>query len=150
MGKEEASPMQLLVLLLLVDIRSIPIHLKAFCIDLKSWWRKLWHKKLYEEYNLFFVTLHCPIEIIKILKDRQLANKRKISLLQFYEQQTLELKAQNEQMKKNNQILNAELIQEFANLVPGATINDFNYFFENRPILSIRYAIVLLKGWLKI
>lgn len=86
-----------------------------------------------------------PSHIYNRFRDRRRAREAGISLEELYKKQTEKIIAENIKTRSETQSQRVENMQKLADLVPGATIHDYNEL-ERLPLLSVRFLIRTLWG----
>lgn len=128
-----------------IDVKSFPNRIGIEFSKLNLWYKKTRYRKIYEEKNLFFIIIFLPSLIFSRWKNQSVANLLGVTLEQLYEEQANKIISENELGRQNIQKLKLKNMKDLADIVPGATIHDYN-FLEKQPILSFRFVITEVRN----
>ena len=125
--------------LALTDIRSIPTRLRRhFWVTLGVLVR--FHlRKVYEEESLFFRLLFKPLIMIKLASSKIKAYRRGLSLGAFLKLERAELAVEAEKLRQEMHRQRIKSMEWLADVMPGATVNDYESFFEKRSFWSLAF-----------
>lgn len=95
-------------------------------------------KKIVNEESRFWLVMVLPIYLPREIRARRAARKLGLPYLEFLKQESAQLQAEIRVKKENMQALKAQGMKSLADVIPGATVHDFNAL-ESLPWLSIGF-----------
>lgn len=116
-------------------LRAFPWRIKLCASRIRLRYLSFRHRKIYDEQSFFFNIFFMPSVLLHHFKCQIESKRLGITLVEFYQRRCELNERKTEELNKKNQSLRLELAKrrkevmgEFADLVPGATINDFEEF----------------------
>lgn len=135
--------------LLLGDLKIIKFRLSSNFLSFRVWYKSFLCRKIYKERSILYILISLPSRSYSNFRHRQKARSMGISSLELYKQQTEKLMTETAQIKSQIQIKRVESMQKLADLVPGATIHDYNELKNGPLLLSVRFIISGLRNKFK-
>jgi len=122
--------------LILADIKSIPARFRHFTLAIPVAFFNFYLRKVSEEKSLFFRILFMPVTMAKAVSLKIKAHRKGISLDEFLKLETAELEAETKLLKYLICQQRIKHMERLTRIKPGATVNDYEMFVEERPFLS--------------
>jgi hypothetical protein len=133
-------------LVVMFDLRSIPQRIKIVILHWRARYFDFKERKLYVEKSIVFLLLFMPILLVKDGVDNLRARLERVTLAQFCEERSRDDEAATSALKIQTNQMRVETIGKFADLFPGATVNDWDAFSKDRTPVSIKFLVALLRS----
>ena len=125
--------------LALADINSIPTRLRYRVRATLAAFFRFQCRKVCEEESLFFKLLFMPIIMMEKVPLRIRAYRRGLSLDVFLRLDMAELRVESEMLKQIACLQRIKQMERLADVMPGATVNDYEDLIEGRPFWLLMF-----------
>lgn len=125
--------------LALADLSSIPNRLHRHILAILGAFFRFQIRKAYEEKSLFFRLLFMPVTMIMMISSKIKAHRRGLSLGAFLKLEMAELEVEARMLKQAVYQQRTMSMEWLANVMPGATVNDYEDLIEKQPFRSLMF-----------
>jgi hypothetical protein len=130
----------------LCDLKIVPVQMKVVMLRWRVQYADFRRRKLYIEKSIPFILLLLPSLFLRYCADGIRAHLKRMSVSKFREDRCERDEAATRALKAQTNQMRVETMGKFADLFPGATVNDWDAMLNNRTPVSIRFLIALMRS----